>query len=101
MPYKMKKIFNNEQDDKKIDDSTSVADVSVKEGGKKKAASKSKKTAKGKNKKMNEDLEETEADKAYRILAEIAGQRRKQAEDNLYPEPDEKILFSKPPKRSN
>ena len=101
MPYKMKKIFNNEQDDKKLDESTSVADVSVKEVGKKKAASKSKKTAKGKNKKMNEDLEETEAEKAYRILAEIAGQRRKQAEDNLYPEPDEKIFFSKPPKRSN
>ena len=101
MPYKMKKIFSKEQDDKKQDEEKSVADVSVKEGGKKKAASKGKKGAKGKNKKMNEDLEETEADKAYRILAEIAGQRRKQAEDNLYPEPDEKIFFSKPPKRSN
>ena len=94
----MKRIFTEDPLDKIQDDSASVAEAG-KETGKKKPASKGKKGPKGKGKK--EEVKETPEEQAYRILAEIADQRRKQAEDNLYPEPDEKIFLSKPAKRMN
>ena len=56
MPYQMKRIFTEEPRDKE-DDNVSVADVAVKETGKKKTTAKSKKGAKGKGKK--DEVEET------------------------------------------
>ena len=95
----MKRIFTEELSEKNLDDNASVADASSKDVGKRKGTSKSKKAAKGKGKKQ--EVEETPEQQAYRILAEIAEQRRKQAEENLYPDPDEKIFFSKPKKQLN
>ena len=92
----MTRIFTEDPHDKSRDDNDSVA-LSAKETSKKKPATKSKKGAKGKGKK--DEMEETPEEQAHRILAEIAEQRRKQAEDNLYPEPDEKIFMPKSAKR--